>query len=131
MRSAVEEAQLTQRNVWELRAAVSLSALEAIITHLGGLREGRKSVLFVSQGPPVGMPGSANYPRLEAALQAANRGNVTVHVLDPAPARLGAVRRRRGAAPAVGGDRRPRHHQHQQPGESGSKTSWRTPARTT
>jgi len=85
VRSAVEEAQLTQRNVFELRAAVSLSALEAITTHLGGLREGRKSVLFVSQGPPVGMPGSPNYPRLEAALQAANRGNVTVHVLDPRP----------------------------------------------
>jgi VWFA-related protein len=89
VRSAVEEAQLTQRNVFELRAAVSLSALEAIATHLGGLREGRKSVLFVSQGPPVGMPGSVNYPRLEAALQAANRGNVTVHVLDPRP--LGAA----------------------------------------
>jgi VWFA-related protein len=85
VRSAVEEAQMTQRNVFELRAAVSLSALEAITTHLGGLREGRKSVLFVSQGPPVGMPGSLNYPRLEAALQAANRGNVTVHVLDPRP----------------------------------------------
>lgn len=85
VRSAVEEAQMTQRNIWELRAGVSLSALEAIITHFGGLREGRKSVLFVSQGPPVGMPGSPNYPRLEAALQAANRGNVTVHVLDPRP----------------------------------------------
>jgi VWFA-related protein len=85
VRSAVEEAQLTQRNVWELRGAVSLSALEAIATHLGGLREGRKSIIFVSQGPPVGMPGSPNYPRLEAALQAANRGNVTVHVLDPRP----------------------------------------------
>jgi len=85
VRSAVEEAQMTQRNVWELRAGVSLSALEAIITHFGGIREGRKSVLFVSQGPPVGMPGSVNYPRLEAALQAANRGNVTVHVLDPRP----------------------------------------------
>jgi hypothetical protein len=77
--------QMTQRNVWELRAGVSLSALEAIITHFGGIREGRKSVLFVSQGPPVGLPGSINYPRLEAALQAANRGNVTVHVLDPRP----------------------------------------------
>jgi VWFA-related protein len=85
VRSAVEDAQLTQRNVWELRGAVSLSALEAIATHLGGLREGRKSIIFVSQGPPVGLPGSPNYPRLEAALQAANRGNVTVHVLDPRP----------------------------------------------
>ncbi len=85
VRSAVEEAQLTQRNVFELRAAVTLSALEAIATRLGGLREGRKSIIFVSQGPPVGMPGSPNYPRLEAALQAANRGNVTVHALDPRP----------------------------------------------
>jgi VWFA-related protein len=82
-RSAVEEAQLTQRNVWELRAGVTLSALEALVTHLGGLREGRKSVIFVSQGPPVGRPGSPVYPRLESVLQAANRGNVTVHVLDP------------------------------------------------
>lgn len=85
VKSAVEEAQVSQRNVFELRAAVTLSALEAVATHLGGLREGRKSVLFVSQGPPVGMPGSVVYPRLEAALQAANRGNVTVHVLDPRP----------------------------------------------
>lgn len=83
VRSAIEEAQLTQRNVWELRSGVTLSALEALVTHLGGLREGRKSVIFVSQGPPVGRPGSPVYPRLESALQAANRGNVTVHVLDP------------------------------------------------
>ena len=85
VRSVVEEAQMTQRNVWELRAGVTLSALEALVTHLGGLREDRKSVIFVSQGPPVGRPGSLIYPRLESALRAANRGNVTVHVLDPRP----------------------------------------------
>jgi VWFA-related protein len=85
VRSAVEEAQLTQRNVWELRAGVTLSALEALVTHLGGLREDRKSVIFVSQGPPVGRPGSLIYPQLESAVRAANRGNVTVHVLDPRP----------------------------------------------
>jgi VWFA-related protein len=85
VRSAVEEAQASQRNVWELRAAVTLSALESLATHLGGLREGRKSIIFVSQGPPVGLPGSPVYPRLEAALQAANRGNVTVNVMDPRP----------------------------------------------
>ncbi len=95
VRSAVEEAQISQRNVWELRGAVSLSALEAIATHLGGLREGRKSIIFVSQGPPVALPGSPNYMRLESALQAANRGNVTVHVLDPRPL---------GSAPFGGGE---------------------------
>ena len=85
VRSVIEEAQLTQSNVWELRAGVSLSALEALVTHLGGLREGRKSVIFVSQGPPVGIPGSPVYPYLQSVLQAANRGNVTVHVFDPRP----------------------------------------------
>lgn len=85
VKSPVEEAQMTQRNVFELRAGVTLSAMEALATRLGGLREGRKSIIFVSQGPPVGMPGSFNYPRLDAAVEAANRGNVTVHVLDPRP----------------------------------------------
>jgi len=84
-RSAVEEMQLTLRNPFEVRATVTLTALEALVTHLGGLREGRKSVIFVSQGPPLGRRGSPVYPHLESVLQAANRGNVTVHVLDPRP----------------------------------------------
>ena len=62
VRSVLEEAQLSQRNVWELRAGVTLSALEALVTHLGGLREGRKSVIFVSQGPPVGRPRQSRVP---------------------------------------------------------------------
>jgi VWFA-related protein len=90
VRSAVEEAQVSQRNWMELRGGVTLGALTALATHLGGLREGRKSILFVSQGPPVGLPGSPNEDRLREALQAANRGNVTIHVLDPRP--LGFVR---------------------------------------
>jgi len=85
VRSVMEEAQLRERNVWELRGAVSLSALGAVVTHLGGLREGRKSVIFVSQGPPLGRIGSPNEERLREVLQAANRGNVTIHVLDPRP----------------------------------------------
>ena len=93
VKSAVEEAQMSQRNWQELRAGVSLSALTALATQLGGMREGRKSILFVSQGPPV-RSGSPNEHRLNEALQAANRGNVTIHVLDPRP--LGSV--------AFGGD---------------------------
>jgi VWFA-related protein len=85
VRSAVEEMQLTLPNPFEVRAAVTLTALEALVTHLGGLREGRKSVIFVSQGPPLGRRGSPVYPHLDSVLQAANRSNVTVHVLDPRP----------------------------------------------
>lgn len=84
VRSAAEEAQQSQRNIWELRAGVTLDAMNAIVTRLGGLREGRKSVLFVSQGPPMSLR-SINWPRMEEVVQAANRGNVTIHTLDPRP----------------------------------------------
>jgi VWFA-related protein len=91
VKSAAEEAQLSVRNVAEVRGGVTLDALNAIVTHLGGLREGRKSVLFVSQGPPTGMSAaSPNFARLQEVLRSANRGNVTIHALDPRP--LGSVR---------------------------------------
>ena len=79
---------MTQRNWMELRAGVTLSALGALATQFGGLREGRKSILFFSQGPPV-RPGSPNDQRYKEAMEAANRGNVTIHVIDPRP--LGSV----------------------------------------
>jgi VWFA-related protein len=85
VKSPIEEAQLSRPNLLETRAGVTLTALESLVTHLGGLREGRKSVLFVSQGPPLGPVGNPNHDRLADVLRAANRGNVTVHVLDPRP----------------------------------------------
>ena len=88
VKSVIEEAQLTQRNWLELRAGVTLSALQALATQLGGLREGRKSILFFSQGPPL-PPNSPNEQRYRAAMEAANRGNVTIHAIDPRP--LGSV----------------------------------------
>ncbi len=88
LKSVAEEAQMSQRNWMELRAGVTLSALGALATQLGGLREGRKSILFFSQGPPVRL-GGPNDLRMKEAMEAANRGNVTIHVIDPRP--LGAV----------------------------------------
>ncbi len=116
VKSAVEEAQLTQRNWIELRGAVSLSALTALATHLGGLREGRKSILFVSQVPPLGLPGSPNDQRLKEAIDAANRGSVTIDVLDPRP--LGAVGFGGHSHPSANRrrDRRPRDSQYQRSG---------------
>ena len=58
VKSVIEEAQLSQRN-WRSCAPASRSRRSALATQLGGLREGRKSILFVSQGPPV-PPGSPN-----------------------------------------------------------------------
>ncbi|HEX8030426.1 MAG TPA: VWA domain-containing protein [Vicinamibacterales bacterium] len=88
VRSVIEEAQLTQRNWMELRSGVTLSALKALATQMGGLREGRKSILFFSQGPGV-RPGSPNDALMKEIDEAANRGNVTIHVIDPRP--LGSV----------------------------------------
>ena len=49
VKSVIEEAQLTQRNWMELRSGVTLSALKALATQMGGLRDGRKSILFFGQ----------------------------------------------------------------------------------
>ena len=88
IKSAVEEAQLTQRNWMELRGGVTLSALKALATQMGGMREGRKSIIMFSQGPTA-RPGSPNDDLLRDIDEAANRGNVTIHVVDPRP--LGTV----------------------------------------
>ncbi|MFP5379204.1 MAG: VWA domain-containing protein [Vicinamibacteria bacterium] len=85
VRSAAEEAQMRTGNPAIVRVGVTLSALEALVTHLGGLRETRASILFVSQGPPVNDPTSLNWHRLEDVLRAANRTNVTINTLDPRP----------------------------------------------
>lgn len=88
VKSVIEEAQLSQRNWMELRSGVTLSALKALATQMGGLRDGRKSILFFSQGPGV-RPGSPNDHLMQEIDEAANRGNVTIHVIDPRP--LGSV----------------------------------------
>jgi VWFA-related protein len=92
-RSPMEEAQLSMGagNLRRIRAQISLSALESLVVFLGGLREGRKSVLFVSQSPPVT---SMDFGDLDDVIVAANRANVTIHTLDP---------RGLGESPMVGG----------------------------
>lgn len=84
-RSAVEEAHLRfgAGSLSRIRAQVTLSALNALVVHLGGLREGRKSVLFVSQGPPTRAGGQELFSDLQAIIAAANRSNVVIHTLDP------------------------------------------------
>jgi VWFA-related protein len=96
IKSMMEEAQWSSGNVRRIRAEVTLSALTALTVKLGGLREGRKSILFVSQGPPTFFGtrdvNLQNYMREITA--AANRGNVAIYALDPRTlgneARLGA-----------------------------------------
>ena len=53
IKNKAEEAQLKSGDVSRLRAQVTLSALTSLCYYLGGLREGRKTIIFVSQGPPL------------------------------------------------------------------------------
>jgi VWFA-related protein len=80
-RSAVEEEHLRQRSIENIRALVTASALEGAIIHLGTLREGRKSIIFVSQsfGPLASEVGTV----MRALTQAANAHNTAIYPLDP------------------------------------------------
>ena len=61
------------------------SALAALTMKLGGMREGRKSIIFVSQGPPtyLGSRDGNLQDEMRTIVEAANRGNVAIYPLDP------------------------------------------------
>jgi VWFA-related protein len=83
VKNVAEENQLRSGDVARLRAQVTLSALSALCVHLGGVREGRKTVIFVSQGPSIVFSSGSTELDLQDAIQSANRGNVTIDVVDP------------------------------------------------
>ena len=84
-RSAVEEAQMYRsRDIEMLRAQVTASALESTIAFLGAIKEGRKSILFVSQ--TIGRLGTGpmdNFTWLDGATRAANANNTSIYSFDP------------------------------------------------
>jgi VWFA-related protein len=86
VKSPVEEAQWQRGDVGRVRAEVTLSALAALTVRLGSLREGRKTIIFISQGPPTyfGTRSPGLQDRMQEIAQAASRGNVTIYTLDPA-----------------------------------------------
>ena len=83
-RSVLEENQFTRgTDMARIRAQISFSALQSLAVHLGGLREGRKSVLFISEGPPVIANRLHLFDHLQDVIAAANTNNVTIHTMDP------------------------------------------------
>jgi VWFA-related protein len=81
VRSAIEEAQLQQRDVRRIRAQVTASALKSAAAFLGTLREGRKTILFISQG--LGALGRDAAMELQDVVRAANESNTAIYTLDP------------------------------------------------
>lgn len=84
-RSPIEEEQLGLDPVsrQSVRAQITLSALKSVASYLGSLRDGRKSVLFVSEGPLLYAGGWNHQAELRDVITAANTSNVTIHALDP------------------------------------------------
>jgi VWFA-related protein len=84
-RSAMEEAQLYRGPGVEIvRAQVTASALDSTINYLGSIKEGRKSILLVSQAiGPLGPSPQDSVDWLDQAIREANANNVTIYSLDP------------------------------------------------
>lgn len=80
-RNPVEEQHFRNLPAIErIRSEVVLDALSALSVRLGSLREGRKSVIFVSDGFGTG---GAGYIRLRDVARDANRHNVSIYPFNP------------------------------------------------
>jgi VWFA-related protein len=81
-RSVMEEAQLGRRDVERLRSEVTISAVKSAASFLGGLKEGRKSIIFVSEGLPS-LDRSDEMSQMEDLIRTANTNNTAIYTLDP------------------------------------------------
>ncbi len=110
-RSAVEEEQLQNfREIGRLRNEVTTSALASAAAFLGNFREGRKAILFVSQG--IALYGrSSESDHYQQIVRLANTNNTAIYTLDPAsevgrrPDSLLALAEETGGRPFVGSNR--------------------------
>jgi VWFA-related protein len=84
-RSGIEEAHImNMREIERIRAQVSVSAIKAAAVHLATLREGRKSLIVVSEW--LGGPSD----RMIDLVNAANDSNTAIYVIDPRGLRVEA-----------------------------------------
>ena len=80
-RSAVEDAHLQQGDVERLRSEVTMSAVKSAAVHMGGMRDGRKALIIISEGLR-GIQRDAT--RLMTDLvRAANDNNTAIYAIDP------------------------------------------------
>ena len=80
-RSAMEEGHMYARDIERLRSEISLSAIKAASAFLGTLREGRKSIILVTEG----MRGlGRDQPTIISDLmRTANDSNTAIYAIDP------------------------------------------------
>ena len=83
----VEEEHLKRmREIESIRSAITRGALEALSIHLGGLKEGRKTLVFVTEGFAMDTTDMLEISR------SANRMNVAIYPLDPLGMPVGGAR---------------------------------------
>jgi VWFA-related protein len=80
-RSAVEDAHLQQGDVERLRSEVTVSAVKSAVVHLGGIRDGRKSLILVSEGLRGVQRDITNLTT--DLVRAANDNNTAIYAIDP------------------------------------------------
>jgi len=82
-RSVVEEAHLQSREgVERLRSHVTLTALKSAAVELGSLRQGRKSIILISEGMR-GLPRDEHVTLMSDLINAANDSNTAIYTFDP------------------------------------------------
>jgi VWFA-related protein len=99
-RSAIEEAHLRNgQDVERIRAQVTSTALKSTIMHLGTIRQGRKAVIFVSEG--LGRLGQDGLRVVSDLIRTANDNNTAIYTVDPRGLQAGGVGMGIGVSPLL------------------------------
>src|SRR5688500_2873610 len=81
-RSAIEDAHLRNgQDVERIRSQVTSTALKSAVMHLGAIRQGRKAVVFVSEG--LGRLGQDGVRVVSDLIRTANDNNTAIYTVDP------------------------------------------------
>ena len=81
-RSAVEEAHLRNgTDVERIRSQVTSTALKSTVMHMGSIRQGRKALVFVSEG--LGRLGQDGVRVVSDLIRTANDNNTAIYTVDP------------------------------------------------
>ena len=73
---------MDSRDVERLRSEVTVSAMKSAASYLGGIKEGRKAIVFVSEGLPW-LDRSDEVSLLQDLVRTANDNNTAIYTLDP------------------------------------------------
>jgi VWFA-related protein len=91
-RSVVEEAHLERGDIERVRSEVTVSAVKAAAVHLGGMRDGRKSIILISEGLRGMMRDGQTL--ITDLVRSANDNNTAIFNIDPrgfGPARFSSL----------------------------------------